>query len=317
MQAFLNELSIPHLSTPQEVRLLFSDLFTVYKQVRNYGIKEIKVKATFLEHEFADTYTFQSWIGDRETDADLRTLLIGVFTTAPFIEDISVKYEEDKNKIIETFFEEERCYGLGLASNLMFDTVSFSFNIKQEWANEEYEITANLIQEIEDGSFVEMSDTGLAKNISTLAHGTAHLDFLKLKVHQSLPNGTLLWEKRKELFPNLDFCAKVQSQISELQSGNPEFGQILTRLFDLQNFAVNWDGSPIKPADFVSRVTPESATRLKKFSDELTIVCPDGNSRLFNWHSRYTPGAGRIHFFPISEGKLIYVGSIANQNVIK
>ena len=42
-----------------------------------------------------------------------------------------------------------------------------------------------------------------------------------------------------------------------------------------------------------------------------TFLCPDGEERLFSWHVRYTPGAGRIHFLPLGprEGCLIgYIG---------
>jgi len=44
--------------------------------------------------------------------------------------------------------------------------------------------------------------------------------------------------------------------------------------------------------------------------DQLTFLCPDGKERSFDFHLRFTPGAGRIYFYPKQPGAIIvgYIG---------
>jgi hypothetical protein len=169
----------------------------------------------------------------------------------------------------------------------------------------------------DEGEFLEEELQANARNISNGTHLQTHRAFIQSKIKLTVLNGQELWRLKGSVFPKLEFCSSVADQVSGFDLSNPEFQQLLNRLFELQNFASSWDGSPIKPSDFKTKVTPESASRLKKFEKQLTIQCPDGNYRLFSWHSRYTPGAGRIHFFPFEDQTKILIGSIANQNSIK
>lgn len=316
MQAFLNELSLPFFENAHHAKALFDSLGFLYKNASENGIKEIKVKASFFEHEFAKDYSFNSWVYDKATDSDLRTLLIGVLTTTPFIDDIFVTYEKTNEGALEMYCENQKCFGLGLASDLVYDTIAFSYD-NGKWGADTYGVLIKTLEVDDLGNFVEDEKKGAVRNVTTNKHFQTHLPFLQEKIKNSVTNGNELWMRKADLFPGLEFCASVQSQISGMDSSSPEFQQILNRLFELQNFTRSWDGSAIKPADFKSKVTPESETRLNKFNRQLTIACPDGNNRLFSWHARYTPGAGRVHFIPNQSTRKLLIGSIANQNVIK
>lgn len=131
-----------------------------------------------------------------------------------------------------------------------------------------------------------------------------------------IENGTILWLEREIFFPNLIFCKNVRKMIENFNSSMPAFVQITQRLFELETYAVG-RGNRFNPDHLPTKISPESVTRLNDFAQELTWECPDGIHRTFSWHSRYTPGAGRIHFYPLMDSNKIIIGSIANQNSIK
>lgn len=56
--------------------------------------------------------------------------------------------------------------------------------------------------------------------------------------------------------------------------------------------------------------SPESDTREKLFASRMTFLFENGISYLCSWHLRFTPGAGRIHFYHEPTEKKIYIGYI-------
>jgi len=316
MQSFLNELSLPSLPTNLEVVNMFAELGKCYKDCRSLGLREIKVHSTFYNHNFSPNYSFLHWIADHSADEDLRALLKSVMSTLPFADEILVAYEKENNTILKMEHNNQICFGLGLASNIIFNTVCLSYDFNQ-WSLSQYPVLITTAQEDENGEIIEDAKEGNALNISTQSHVKIHQSFINNKIKNTIANGKELWLRRKDLFPNLNFCDLVREQIASMNATTMGFQQIINRLFDLQIVAANFTGHSINPADFPTLTTPESETRLRQFGRQLTIKCPDGEYRVFSWHSRFTPGAGRIHFIPDEKMKIILVGSIANQNTIK
>ncbi|MGC4805084.1 hypothetical protein [Micromonospora sp. DT233] len=68
--------------------------------------------------------------------------------------------------------------------------------------------------------------------------------------------------------------------------------QVKERLAELELATADWETTKDGTPHWRSKVTPESESRkaLCYFNDT------DGVSRLFEWHARLTPGAGRLHF---------------------
>lgn len=81
------------------------------------------------------------------------------------------------------------------------------------------------------------------------------------------------------------------------------------KLQDLNKVAQNLNGGPLKKELFQYKATPEHQQRgnLK----EIFITFDDGIVRNCEWHLRYTPGTGRIHFSADKgDGNTIYVGHV-------
>ncbi len=309
MEAYLNELSLPKLNSELDVVNAFRQFGECYRQARACGITDIKISDMFFAYQFSAGYSFYNWLDDKRADKDLRTLFTSVFGTVPSVDVIFENYKTMHDRPLEMECQNQPCVGLGLSSDYIFNSVAFSLDAAN-WPLSNYPVSITSIIEGEDGELQEVTEIANAKNISTINHVEIHQEFINEKIANTIPNERELWLRREALFPNLKFCALVESQIEKMSSQDLEFQQIVNRLFDLQNVAIKFDGNPIKPEDFSTKTTPESASRIKKYGESLTIRCPDGQYRLFNWHSRYTPGAGRIHFYPFENDKIILVGYI-------
>ena len=101
--------------------------------------------------------------------------------------------------------------------------------------------------------------------------------------------GRDLWEERALAFPNLVFLDRVADDLAKLASVWVE--PVRSRLAELDRCVAEWRRSAPAPS-WRSHITPESDTRrhLTRFTDL------DGITRFFEWHARFTPGPGRIHF---------------------
>lgn len=89
------------------------------------------------------------------------------------------------------------------------------------------------------------------------------------------------------------------------------FRQVMKRLFELEEYCQSWTGGPFNKNALGSKATPENESRLRDFAEQLNIRCPDGQSRLFSWHLRMTPGPWRLHFSEdLGPGRIIvgYIG---------
>lgn len=198
------------------------------------------------------------------------------------------------------------CKGLGFASEQVTNSVAVSFT-HDKWNLPSYTVSISIL----DDDAEPESILSEARNVSDEEQCQLHKDSLvKLKAFQ-IQTGNELWLKRKELFPNLSFCESTKAQLKALRNATSELGQVITKLCDLQSVAAKCiAGVGIQESDFVSKVTYESRQREKDLKDKLTFLCPDGKKHLCSWHARYTPGAGRIHFYPVENERIFYIAYI-------
>ena len=311
MDAFLNELSLPTLQNSQQVIQMFNDLGLCYSRARIYGIRQIKILSSFYNHEFVKGYTFLNWVIDNNADLDLRTLLKSVMGTAPFIDQIISEYQTRTNSALQIFYNQQECYGLGLASNYIYNSIAFSYNV-DTWNQSQYTVSISILNEDDAGNYAIEKYDATALNISNLAHSNRHQNYINSRIAITIQDGRDLLNRRLELFPNLRFCSAAENQLLGIGVNTISFQQIILRLFDLQNVSLGFNGNPIKPSDFPTKTTPESNSREQQYRNELTILCPDGVYRFFTWHSRFTPN-GRIHFYPFETEGRILIGYVGNK----
>lgn len=308
MDFFFNELSVKQAEHPEIAKQRMADLLRLYKAAYQKGFKRLRTPQNILSEFLAPNYTFSNWLNDSFIDKELRSL----FRTSanhPFIEDILEQKSDEGKRLFEFRYNDKIAKGFGAAC--LFDSLAVSFDNSTEWDKTSVSIRA-----------VYFSDeTDIVEEDEEVKHccKPSHLDILRKWIETvskpSVPNGKILWLKQREFFPHLFFCKDVEARISHLHESHPDFIQIRKRLFELENYCSGWEAGSFKEENIHSKVSPESESRLRQFEHQLTILCPDGIKRLFSWHLRFTPGAGRIYFYPDEDKKKIYIGYIGKKIV--
>lgn len=124
-------------------------------------------------------------------------------------------------------------------------------------------------------------------------HVQVHDEWLRRTPLASIVDGDALWERRDEVFPHLRFLPRTEGHLRILKAGELRFRSAANGLMDLELAVASWSTANDPLPTFRSKVTPEHEMRRKKFLfDDLS-----GVKRHFDLHSRFTPGAGRIHFW--------------------
>ncbi|MCI0470271.1 MAG: hypothetical protein L0Y73_01275 [Candidatus Aminicenantes bacterium] len=305
MDAFFNELSVDEAPNKETARMWMANLIEVYKKAMHLGFRELRTSADFMNSKLTADYTIYNWLYDRAIDTDTRLLLKTKAAKSPFIETLLNREDDEKHRLQEFKYKGSCAEGLGAA--YLFDSLALSFDNSSEWDN--YIIKLNIAEYSEENdNFI--NNTIEVKHSSKLGHLYYLSDWIEDKKKSDITDGKLLWLKRKEIFPHLVFCRRVEDQISDLIPTLPEFHAVVRKLFEFEKYCSSWESGFFTGENFPSKLTPESESRLHEFKDKLDILCPDGKTRLFSWHVRYTPGPGRIYLFPDNTGKKIYIGYI-------
>lgn len=133
----------------------------------------------------------------------------------------------------------------------------------------------------------------------------------KSQSFKEISSGQDLWEKRKELFPNLVFCENVKAQLYK-DSEKFHIDQVIKRLLGLQQYFENCDEvyNPSK-LGLYARTESESVKKNPDLRALRLFKKPDGISEYFYDHIGFVGKyCGRIHFIPDNENKKCYIGYI-------
>ena len=93
-----------------------------------------------------------------------------------------------------------------------------------------------------------------------------------------------------------------------LGGNEPRFRAIVGGLRDLQRCCEFWSTGGFDIHQ-LPNASGESETTLNMYSEERTFRCPDGESRLFQWHLKRAANT-RIHFLDLPQKKRILVGYV-------
>ena len=115
-----------------------------------------------------------------------------------------------------------------------------------------------------------------------------------------------LWKRKTELFSELTFCDCVRDQLNSLDFGVSNFKIIRRHLTKMNEYCRRMK---MNNEDFIPDYTAmgieaskESAETLKHYGYQREFLCPDGSTRLFDWHSKQRGQNLRVHFCPPDHG---------------
>ena len=184
------------------------------------------------------------------------------------------------------------------------DWIAVGFPSDQIWDCDR--LTIDFEELIPDDTFEQTSECidQLTRSHHARGIGDRHRNLLRIA-----SDSKTLWEKRRELFPDLLFGPDVEDN---LLKNAAQLSTIKGKLIDLDLSARDWQETGGSAPTWRMNVTPESS-RVKnnpKLLDERRFRSQTGDTVLFEWHARFGSG-GRIHlrFDPAShEVEIGYIG---------
>lgn len=310
----LNELSLdPPAPTVQQARQRMIDFLETARIAAKFGVKKVIRTSDDLSYlTLAPNYPLVRWMNDNEVDRDTRRFFKTLLTKSPYLKDITDNEIKDRNERSQFSYQGEEAKGLGVA--YLLEALAISFRSAQHWDRSTLELT--FIELDEKG---ELQDEQVLKvtHACSIVHSQQHENWIKERVRNharlDILDGNKIWERKEELFPNLQFCETVQKQLQGVLRGDLLLQPIMKKLFDLNTFCENWHDGPFDYRKIPGYITPESDATLKKYAEEHIFMCPDGIDRLFSWHARLTPSAWRIFFYVDDEKRLLIIGHIGHK----
>lgn len=301
MNAYFNELSFTPYPDRNAAKDGLRTLVDCLKQLDQFGIKNV-MRSSLIDHKcLVGDESYLRMLDDKKLiDEDMKSVLINRMETLE-------PEDELENKYLTTSMQYDSwdCKGLGWASGELENIVALSLH-PQIWDRSTYNVTVARL----DDEAQEYKVNTTTRNIAAQGHVEVHRPFLSsLRV---IPrNGKIMSKVLERSFPNLVFSRTAFIQIKELKSEDA-IVQIYFRLQEMQRVAATFNG-PFSPFDFPTKTTPESETREKQLASRLTFKFSQDKTYLCSWHMRFTPGAGRIHFYHEPSEKRIYVGYVGDK----
>lgn len=305
IEMVFNELStIPPATDIYKARIWMSNFTDLMINATARGVKRIlRTREDFYSILLAPEYSIAYWYNDNSVDKEQKRFFYSISTKIPLLAGLENTEYADFERLSDFTFEGENAPGLGIA--YLIEALAISILSSEKWNK------SNLIIQL-----IRFEEKSLIERDVFVNHAskTEHIDNLSDWINGRLKDNIIdikdLWIRRYELFPSLIFCDSVEDQISNIFPNNPIFHQIKNRLFEMQSFCDQWSKGPLIVKNLPGLATPESQATLERFAAERMFRCPDGETRIFSWHVKLTPGAWRIHFFPIENIRKIIIGYI-------
>lgn len=261
-------------------------------------VSEVDVKAL----EIAKGYPVNKWIGASPRNRALWQRLRGLQGRSPVR---SVYPAEDAAAHLEYRHDGEIVLGLGAAH--FMDGIAVSLPVVRQWQGDSVTLERGELVEDEDGTLDMRYDSVVVRHLSAESHLDRHLEWIRRTRSEGVTTGPRMWDGRADLYPHLTFLPRVEGQLSSL---NPHWVVPVRRALErLEEAVAAWDPATMPEPEWRTKVSPEGETRKR--------VCGfrdlDGETRTFDLHARFTPGAGRIHFRLVPEKHTIRIAHIGGK----
>ncbi|NIY68830.1 hypothetical protein [Streptomyces malaysiensis] len=300
---FLNEKSWGSACDPARAERAMADFVAVVRAAAAEGgpgtalVSEVDVKAL----DIAEGYPVNKWIGASPRNRALWQRLRALQGRSPVR---SVFPADDAADHLEYRHDGEVVLGLGAAH--FMDGIAVSLAVGRQWQDDRVTLERSELVEDDDDTLEMRQDAVDVRHLSAEPHLDGHRDWLRAARREGVTTGSRIWDSRADLYPHLTFLQRVEGQLRGL---DPHRVVPVRRALErLEEAVAAWDPATMAEPEWRTKVTPEGETRKRvcRFTDL------DGETRTFDLHARFTPGAGRIHFRLVPEERTIrlaYIGS--------
>ncbi|GEP49835.1 hypothetical protein FNO01nite_05070 [Flavobacterium noncentrifugens] len=308
MEIILNELSLSNVESADIAKSLYNDLFQICNSFRKKFKTQIGIKFSESPRNYTlhDDLPFEKWLTNLKKDD--RATMLSMLTREKILHEYPYyKVVVGLNAI------ESKSIGYAFENGELL----FSFQSREMWQVLELPAIQELIDEDTDDI---ISNDIIVTNCFDHSSSEHYNDIiadnvrkLNSALYSSINSGNELWTNRDVLFPSLIFCDDLEVYLRTLSG--IEFKNLFKRLKNYQSYFSNWLHGDFDRLAVTGNARIESTSREIKFVKELTIKCPDGNSRFFTFHCDYGDRANRMHFFPDTGTKKCYIGYLGKKIV--
>lgn len=299
-----NELSLGGAPAVEAARETMLGVVRICFMAQNAGAgRVLLVPESAVTAEISPGYSVWHWVNDPQVDVDWRRKFLSMATHGPFTEDVMSAEMLERLSISEYSVDDKTALGLGAAHVL--EGLAVSADSGDGW--HDVNLRVGVIALTDSGELVE--DEVEVRNAATVTHIEEHRAWLAAQKQSEITDGAALWQRRGELFPALEFCARVEEQLCALGPRDPHFKQVLRKLAQIDGIFRDWKDGPFDRRK-IPDCDPESRVTLQQFRAEHSFACPDGETRLFSWHVALTPGAWRLFFKPEKHSRKAIIGHI-------
>ncbi|MEO5346744.1 MAG: hypothetical protein H7834_10260 [Magnetococcus sp. YQC-9] len=302
MDLIFNERSLTPLAEGREIaRKRVQGFLETVRTAFQKGInRQLRTKDAFLNDMLASGYTWRDWQKDSDVPRELRHYFLGISTRAPFL--VGLEALEEKKPEFEFFHKGQPCEGLGAAH--LSDHFPVSLLSQKAW---DVQLVDLEIRQLRDDGEIDAFMARLP-HASRPEHLEFHYkDVIQERLGKTIGTGDDLWNHAGQYFPSLSFCAGVQGQMHNLP--HEAIAPILRGLFCLEQFCQEWSTGGFDQNNLSCASSPESRGTKTQYAEERTFPCPDGLTRLFNYHVKLGH-SWRIHYDPAPGPGKLYIGYV-------
>lgn len=313
LELVLNELSLQSLAEdiPTARQRMAQFIPTIRAVTRFQTSKALRTSSDLNDILLAPEYPVRRWRNDPGVELEQRRFFRSLASKMPIL--------VDRPDITEaTWGIDCLCNGqqaIGFRAALLLEALPLSVLSEPCWDTSQVEVET--IQMDHEGTLVNEQITLV--HASRIIHVEAHREWIQHRLRiieaqrkSGVRSGGDLWNMRTELFPSLIFCADVHAQVQILLAGDARLPHILRLLQGLETYCQAWKAAAewFDAQRLVGDPSQESEATLNQFAAERQFLCPDGITRLFDWHLKLQGMNWRIHFFPHEATKTIIIGYI-------
>lgn len=306
--AVLNDLSLhsktnPISATKYKARAWVKSLYELFIRSQREGVSGLRTYLSFDQIQLIEGYSLREWSADNDVDQDIRLRIIDIFSQLAHAAEFPENQQGDP--LIECRYNQQIAHGIWGAISL--DSFSISLLTHNFW--DTHKLLAS-VDEMDEETGEVSSRTPPVEHLSRDIHLPLHREWLQDRTKIVIANGNMLWMRRGKLFPSLSFCKNTEMQVKGLVGLH--LLQVIKRLNELETACRNWKRGAFDK-NTLPHCTPESEATLTTYKTDHSFECSDGETRLFSLHTRFTPGAGRIFFYPHainSEERVLHIGHI-------
>lgn len=302
---FLNEHSCDRTVDKIQAAAAMTELTQALNHVRRMSPDAVLIcteDLTFPHWTIGENYSAVQWMNENSANRERARLLLILQQKAPF-------HIPAQGLNPESEYSHRGRVGRAFQATDLHDGMTVSLPIDPDWEGAWLSVTRLRPEEDDDGT-VELHTADVDLRHCSREHHTAeHEEWLRREGLEKLTTGSALWEGRERYFPHLEFLPRVEVNLHNLDHAS--VAQVRKELTKLEEAVAEWRINNDGMLNYRSKVTPESESRVNRGEVDFTDL--DGCVRVFQLHSRFTPGNGRIHFRLIPEKQRARIAHIGGK----